>query len=235
MEDNSNMNKSKIEDNKREKSKLENSKPEESKPSEESKPEESKPEENKPEGLSTRSTDETLYKPRRATSFLFVKRASVRYDDDDEGIYLLCLYILYILYNNHNNNNNHNFHNNHLDDHDHLYDIKVEDHDEIIEVAHLEDHHIELIKDIHGVFNEVIHDPDEHHDDDHHHHHDIHENPSDSAVDDAVDITDTDTDVDLSPTPLDQNEGPPPRSGFLGFLKNLYEFTTCVQLDMKKL
>lgn len=120
-----------------------------------------------------------------------------------------------------------------------MYDIKVEDHDEIIEVAHLEDHHIELIKDIHGVFNEVIHDPDEHHDDDdHHHHHD--ENPAnnavDNTVDNAADVTDTETDVDLSPTPIDMSEvPPPPRSGFFGFWKNLYEFTTCVQLDMKKL
>ena len=48
------------------------------------KQEESKPaEESKPEGLSSRSTEE--YKPRRQSSFLFVKRASVRYDDDDEG------------------------------------------------------------------------------------------------------------------------------------------------------
>ena len=67
------------------------------------KQEQSKPEESKPEGLSSRSTEE--YKPRRQSSFLFVKRASVRYDDDDEGnaSFIFFITIIRILQSNHKN------------------------------------------------------------------------------------------------------------------------------------
>ena len=131
-----------------------------------------------------------------------VRRASVRFDDDDE------------------------------DDHDHLYDIKVEDHHDVIEVHELEDHHIELIKELHGDIHAVVHDPDDHHD---HPTHDVptHDIPThDIPVDDAADISIVSDDLSPAPIHLEEN---PKSGGFLGLWRSIYEFTTCVTVDMKKL
>ena len=135
-----------------------------------------------------------------------VRRASVRFDDDDE------------------------------DDHDHLYDIKVEDHHDVIEVHELEDHHIELIKELHGDIHAVVHDPDDHHD---HPTHDVptHDIPThDIPVDDAADISIVSDDLSPAPIHLEENPKENPKSGgFLGLWRSIYEFTTCVTVDMKKL
>jgi len=142
-----------------------------------------------------------------------------------------------------------------IDDHDHLYEIKVEDHHDIIEVDELEDHHIELIKELHGDIHAVVHDPDDHHDHpdhpdylEHHpeHHPEHHEIPTDEiptdeiptdeiATDDAADISMISD--DLSPAPIQIDGDTPQKSngGFFGFWRNIYEFTTCVTVDMKQL
>jgi hypothetical protein len=160
-----------------------------------------------------------------------------------------------------------------IDDHDHLYDIKVEDHHEILEVDQLEDHHIELIKELHGDIHQVIHDPDEYHDEHHdeHHveHHDHHPHddksveqppivqtttevkpPSKTEIkqsakevdvsieisegsrsDNSANITMATESEDLSPTPIFDDNSAQNKT----LWTHIYEFTTCTQLDLKKL